>query len=357
MNAHVVFHEFGHIWFFNHRRGTYANCSLIEEAHELGACPASAFIEGFADFFSCHLYMDQRLPIEPDAHTGCYVYTRDLESIETLEDAERYDKTIAATLLNFTEGFAFDEELNSVCSYDFPRFAFQDILTVFLPDEEAGWPGHLSTSQETDGLWNFLLRARDILPQFTDEYHDKFVQLHDPGAYEVLNFLCPNYDFGSLFPVDPDDDRTIEIPGSSSSDDDADDDDTNETIDEDDEDEDEIESDDTETLPDSDDALEDLENDSDDIDDFDNPSGSLDDVDIDTFNPPAVDGSSGSSDAHDDGNTDASTSAFVGNSSGCSLTSHSLVPQKRGQFAFFGFVICMVFLLSYPLARFQQQKQ
>ena len=208
-------HELGHIWFYQHDHGWW-KCNL---GGTEDVCPAAAFNEGFAEYFQNELL--RKMGYDSLDTIGYLLDMGARQNDMPLEKLERYRYGVHYVLHVMTRPALYENNGFEPYECEDPQISFVDVLSVFSPNPDAGWPNALEVGKDKYGLWRFMDRASDILPQFTARYknlikaqfnpnipHDEFMAMLLEGCNEqrAEKGLPPIEDLPSGSDVEPEPD-------------------------------------------------------------------------------------------------------------------------------------------------------
>lgn len=201
----TVLHEFMHIWNYDHNSGSSRWLGAILwdlSTHSFQEREAIAFHEGFAEYAKDELLhhiwgLAKEQPRSRDGlissdRVGGQTVAKMLDSLSMVEHNEHgvlaalhllttpniYKRVFGAKGSSPTNGIYAGMVIRPGSCPEAPTIDFWDVLSIFKPHPEAGWPTAWEAKQ-TLGIFQFYERASDILPDFDDETRDMYVSLLD----------------------------------------------------------------------------------------------------------------------------------------------------------------------------------
>lgn len=207
----TVLHEFMHIWNYDHNHGASNWLGAVTwdadgSTHSFQEKPAIAFHEGFAEYAKDELLhhiwgydkpsllsrqgLVARKRVSGDRIRGPVKTPLDtIEMVERNEDGVIQALHLLTTPDIYTRTFGTESSVPpnedagtvspapSFCPRP-PEITFWDVLSVFKPNADAGWPTAWEAKQSS-GLLRFYDRAADILQAFDQETKALYLELLD----------------------------------------------------------------------------------------------------------------------------------------------------------------------------------
>ncbi len=207
----TLLHEFMHIWNYDHNHGATNWLGAVTwdadlSTHSFQEDPAVAFHEGFAAYATNELlhHLWQHAAWATRGRQGLLALKRDTNDgiqgpvttpLATLAMLERNENGVLAGLhllttpRIYTRTFGTNTTGGSAAgTIPPPRFApsapaidFWDVLALFKPNPDAGWPTAWEAKQSS-GLLRFFDRASAILPDFDAETKQLYLALLDRAS-------------------------------------------------------------------------------------------------------------------------------------------------------------------------------
>ena len=190
----TLLHELMHIWAYQHSRGELGmawQLALHGDTHGYVAKPWVAFHEGFAEYayHQVHRRLFRTLP----NNVRLLPYNRDHLRTDldlgSVGDVERHDEGWVSVLnmltarrlhqynFNTTGGnYVTRRFVRGACTS--PEIGFDDVLSVFLPEEESGIRRVINVRNMT--IRRFLDRAQRIIDGYTRVQERAHIDLADP---------------------------------------------------------------------------------------------------------------------------------------------------------------------------------
>ena len=200
----TIIHEMMHIWNYDHNHGMSNWLAAVLwdfTTHNFQERQAIAFHEGFAEYAKHELLheiwgFDKVKPLSRKGLFDYKIVRKELvaKPLEPLSVLERNEKGVrnALQLLSTpniykwvfgtldkplsTGNLAQSISITKRGCPESPKITFWDVLSVFKPNADAGWPTAWEARQSS-GIFSFYDRASDILPEFSQETKDLYIEL------------------------------------------------------------------------------------------------------------------------------------------------------------------------------------